>query len=68
MTCPFVVGTYMLSCGASRVTYVPSSFELNEYCSDNKYERYRLCGYYRHVVWSGLKTVTPPDHLERSTE
>lgn len=54
MSCPFSTGTYMLSCGASLNIYVPSSGEINEYCSDGKYEQYRLCGYYRRAVWGGL--------------
>jgi hypothetical protein len=41
--CPFLYGSYLLSCGSSRDVYVPSNFELEEYCSDN---RHKICPLY----------------------
>jgi hypothetical protein len=40
MKCPYLIGKYMLSCGIDRQVYVPSRFELNEYCTSM---RYTLC-------------------------
>ena len=47
MECPCLTGKYMLSCGANdKEVYVPSSFELGEYC---KSVRYRICPLYSKV-------------------
>jgi len=32
MKCPFLSGKYMSSCTAQKEGYVPSAFELEEYC------------------------------------
>ncbi len=32
MNCPMLTGKYMLSCTALKEVYVPSVFELQEYC------------------------------------
>jgi hypothetical protein len=32
MGCPFLTGNYMLSCSAYGDVYVPSNYELKEYC------------------------------------
>ena len=58
----------MLSCRATLSSYVPSSGEIREYCSDGKYEQYRLCGYYRRAVWSGLTAVPLTVQRQRSGE
>ncbi len=50
MKCPFVKGTYMLSCSASRDVYVPSDFELNEYCQSI---RYSICPFYCKAASDG---------------
>lgn len=42
MNCPFITGKYMLSCAACQA-YVPSIFELDEYC---KTSRYTMCPCY----------------------
>ncbi|MDH4161852.1 MAG: hypothetical protein OEW15_04075 [Nitrospirota bacterium] len=68
MACPFAAGAYMLSCGASQITYVPTRREISEYCADKKYEQYRLCAYYRHAVWNGLTPVSLPKQQERPGE
>ena len=52
MKCPFVKGTYMYSCSASRDVYVPSEFELNEYC---KSTRYKICPFYCKASASDCK-------------
>jgi len=54
MSCPFAAGMNTLSCRATLSSYAPSRSEISEYCSDGKYEQYRLCGYYRRAVWGGL--------------
>jgi len=43
MKCPFLSGEYMLSCKALREVYVPSIFELDEYC---KNIQHRMCPFY----------------------
>jgi hypothetical protein len=43
MKCNFLSGTYMLACKADRHAYVPSSFEIEEYC---KTGRHRICPLY----------------------
>jgi hypothetical protein len=43
MKCLFLKGRYMLSCSARREVYVPSIFELGEYC---KSTRYKVCPFY----------------------
>ena len=43
MACPFLTGKYMFSCGALREVYVPSAFEFDEYC---KQDRYKICPFY----------------------
>jgi hypothetical protein len=43
MKCPFLKGRYMFSCSARREVYVPSIFELGEYC---KTTRWRVCPLY----------------------
>ncbi len=41
--CPFLKGTYVFSCGRDDDVYVPSNFELEEYCTKM---RYRICPFY----------------------
>jgi len=43
MGCPYLSGKYMLSCTALREVYIPSAFELGEYC---KNVRYKMCPFY----------------------
>ncbi len=43
MKCLFLKGKYMLSCSARREVYVPSIFELGEYCRST---RYKVCPLY----------------------
>ena len=43
MHCPFLAGKYFKSCTVSREVYVPSAFETEEYCTNN---RYTLCPFY----------------------
>jgi hypothetical protein len=40
MECHFLSGNYMKYCSESREVYVPSAFELEEYCTSS---RYTLC-------------------------
>lgn len=50
MKCPFLKGEYMLSCAADKAVYVPSIFELNEYCKEN---RHKMCPFYCRVANDG---------------
>ncbi len=43
MRCPLLTGKYMLSCSALKEVYVPSAFELEEYC---KKPLYTMCPFY----------------------
>lgn len=43
MRCPFLTGKYMLYCTALKEVYVPSIFELDEYC---KNDGYGMCSAY----------------------
>jgi hypothetical protein len=43
MRCPFLFGNYTFSCSALKEVYIPSGFELDEYCEE---ERYKICPYY----------------------
>jgi hypothetical protein len=43
MKCPFMTGIYLSSCSANKEVYVPSRFELEEYCRDS---RHRMCPFY----------------------
>lgn len=43
MKCPYLQGTYLQSCKASREVYIPSEFEFKEYCTNN---RHAICPLY----------------------
>ncbi len=43
MHCPFLEGKYMLSCRALGEVYVPSTFDLDEYCG---HDRHKICPFY----------------------
>lgn len=43
MKCPFLKGNYLASCKADREVYVPTTFELREYC---KTSQYLICPFY----------------------
>jgi|GEM_PF-5022298 len=43
MKCNYLYGRYMLACKAGPRSYVPSSFEIEEYC---KTGRHRVCPLY----------------------
>ena len=42
-TCPYLTGNYILSCKADLQVYIPSVYELEEYC---KSVRHTLCPSY----------------------
>ena len=48
MHCPHLGGNYLKSCFVSREVYVPSAFEMTEYCTSN---RHKICPFYcrRHA-------------------
>ncbi len=43
MECPFLTGKFMFSCAAKKEVYVPSTFEIDEYC---KNDRHKICPHY----------------------
>ena len=47
MKCRFLTGRYMLSCTAIRIGYVPSRFELDEYCTSR---RHTMCPFFRGLA------------------
>ena len=47
MKCPFLTGRRILYCEAKGEAYVPSIFELGEYC---KNEKYTICPFYLEGV------------------
>ncbi len=50
MRCPFLSGRYMFFCSAQREVYVPSRFEVDEYCRDM---RYNICPWYDNARAEG---------------
>lgn len=57
MNCPFLSGNYFFSCKSSREVYVPSAFELEEYCEST---RHTICQYYHcdTVASNGVRNCT----------
>lgn len=51
MNCPHQQGTYMYSCKSSRDVYVPSAFELTEYCGSTGH---RICRRYSMTAAEGM--------------
>lgn len=47
MECPLLGGNYIASCTALKRVYVPSSFELDEYC---RTVGHRICPHYLQAV------------------
>ena len=54
MRCPFLRGKYMLSCTANREVYIPSLFELDEYCKNG---RHKMCPYYNRIENEGQVVI-----------
>ena len=50
MKCPYLKGTYLESCKATRDVYVPSQFEFNEYCMHNGH---KMCPLYTKSAYEG---------------
>lgn len=55
MYCPFLKGSYVLSCSANKEIYVPSLFEIHEYC---KSLRYKMCPFYMQLQDRKYEKVT----------
>ncbi len=45
MPCLFLTGNYIFSCSALKEVYIPSSYELEEYCSHGQ-DGYEICPFY----------------------
>lgn len=43
LRCPYLTGKYLISCSVSREPYVPSAFEIQEYCISG---RHSMCPFY----------------------
>ncbi len=54
MKCHFLTGKYMLSCMADRAVYIPSIFELDEYCKSG---RHKMCPFYCEVEGDGKVVI-----------
>ena len=59
MTCPFLTGKYMYSCAAERGAYIPSDFEVREYCENSAHS---LCSFYSRAQDTWMPGV---DTLEK---
>jgi hypothetical protein len=51
MACPFLKGLDLYSCSATRDVYIPSRFELKEYCTSTKYNFFHLCSAFCARAW-----------------
>jgi len=58
MECPHFTGMYMKYCAAKRETYVPSIYEMSEYC---KQSQHRICWLYMRTDNGPVKAKTPRD-------
>ncbi len=63
MRCPYVSGNYMLSCRALEEEYIPSAFELDEYC---KHDLHKMCPFYCKAEACGILNYEDEDTLEQS--
>jgi hypothetical protein len=43
LRCPYLTGKYFKSCSVSKEPYVPSAFEMEEYCISS---RHSMCPFY----------------------
>lgn len=53
MECPHFAGMFMKYCVAERETYVPSVYEMREYCQQSQH---RVCGIYMRTD-NGTATI-----------
>jgi hypothetical protein len=58
MRCSFLKGNYMIFCTAVREGYIPSLFELNEYCRRDKY---RMCPLFGIAEGNEKPDIAPPE-------
>lgn len=63
MKCPYLTGNYMFSCTAAKAVYVPSIFELDEYCKES---RHTMCPFYCKVGDDGDFTEVGEALLHRT--
>lgn len=57
MSCHFLEGNYLLVCKAGKGVYVPSRYEIREYC---KYRQHKICPHYLNAKkHRPLKPVPP---------
>jgi hypothetical protein len=55
--CTFLIGNYVFSCNAGKGVYVPSIFEMREYCRQTQY---RICPHYLNAKkYRPMKPVPP---------
>ena len=57
MECPHFAGVFMKYCVAERTVYVPSIYEMREYC---KQGQHRVCQHYMRTDKGQAKTNTAP--------
>ena len=55
MKCLLLKGKYMICCTAVKESYIPSMFELDEFC---RQERHKMCPLYRQAEEEGKIIIT----------
>ena len=58
MKCNFLSGKYLFACTADRKVYMPSTFELQEYC---RAKAYSVCPLYPKVKIGGKEMCRGPE-------
>ncbi len=63
MKCPYLKGKYMITCTSVKEGYIPSIFELEEFC---RHAKHTLCPLYRTAREEGKAVITssPPFGME----
>jgi hypothetical protein len=63
MRCPFLEGRRILACRSLGAVYVPSLFELDEYC---RHERHKKCPFYSGPSHAGALAKTTAARVLKS--
>ncbi len=67
MACPYLKGVDLYSCSATRDVYIPSRFELREYCTSAKYEYFHLCISYSAAAWRATERAALRQNEDAAT-
>jgi hypothetical protein len=60
--CSYFLGKYLLSCNAGPRAYMPSDFEMREYCRSS---RYKICPFYVRSAFTAGATAGPKGTFTR---